>query len=205
MYADASLVKEASISHWILKQRGLYSDYAKRIMLFANHERFSTDFIKKNPQFEELLNIRTLLNTDDAGYELIPHKTPYRIGPFTFVHGDMKMYGESGLVFDKFSRVFDISQGKALIFGHTHSAGIRSRAYSVGMGGCMDQMYNETSATYWTQGCALCTSYKGKAFVQIIDCIDGRSWYGDKIISGLAPKIRMPKTVAFSINYEFAE
>lgn len=202
-YASASIVKEASITHWILKNRTEQSDYERCILLFANHERFSSDFVKKNPQFSELLNIRTLLNTDDAGYTLIPHKTPYKLGPFTFVHGDMDLYGESGKIFDKLSRAFDIGEGKALVFGHVHSAGIRARAYSVGMGGGMNQMYNETAATYWTQGCSLCTSYKDKAFVQLIDCIEGRSWYGDKIISGLSPKMDLPKSARFSIKFEF--
>jgi hypothetical protein len=202
-YANASLVKEASLAHWILKQRTQFSDYKECVLLFANHERFSTDFIKKNPQFSELLNIRTLLNTDDAGYTLVPHKVPHKIGPFTFVHGDMDLYGESGKVADKLSRAFDISQGKALVYGHVHSAGIRSRTYSVGMGGVMDQMYNETAATYWTQGCGLCTAYRGLAFVQLIDCIEGRSWYGDKILSGLTPSIKFPTSGKFSIKYEF--
>jgi hypothetical protein len=204
-YANASLVKEASMTHWILKERTKCSAYDDCIMLFANHERFSTDFIKKNPQFSELLNIRTLLNTDDAGYTLVPHKTPYKAGPFTFIHGDMDLYGESGKVADKLSRAFDIGPGKALVFGHVHSAGVRSRTYSLGMGGLMNQMYNETSATYWTQGCSLCTSYKGLAFVQLIDCIEGRSWYGNEILSGLVPTMKFPTAATFSIKYEFKD
>lgn len=202
-YANASLVKEASLAHWVLKQRLEYSDYKTATLLYANHERFSEDFIKKNPQFAELLNIRTLLGVDDAGYSLVPHKVPLKVGAFTFVHGDMDLYGESGKVYDKLSRAFDIGQGRALVFGHVHSAGIRSRTYSVGMSGTMNQMYNETSATYWTQGCSLCCEYEGKAFTQLIDIIDGRAWYGDNILSGLSPSIKFPAVGTFSIKYTF--
>jgi hypothetical protein len=202
-YADKSLMKEASIAHWLLKERAGWSDFSARYLLFANHERFSIDFVKRNPQFSEILDIETLLSTEKAGYTVVAHKEPLRIGPFVFVHGDMTLFGESGCVFDKFSKAFAIKENEALLFGHGHSAGIRSSAYRVGMSGLLTQGYNETSASYWTQGASLATSYKNKAFVQLLDIMDGRCWYGDKILSGLSPKVTLPRTGSFNINYTY--
>ena len=203
-YMNEDLLQECGMAHWILRERASWCQWRSKHIMFANHERFCTDFVKKNPQLGTLLSVPALLDIEGAGYKMTSHKHPLRIGPFTYVHGDMKLYGESGKLHDKLSRAFSIRQDEALVFGHIHSAAIRQRAYSVGFCGLMDQMYNETAATYWTQGCALCSELGGKAFVQLIDCIDGRSWYGNEIYSGLSGgHVKYPANTGFRIQYKY--
>ncbi len=201
-YASKDIMKECAVAHAILKARGSWAPWKRRVLLYANHERFCQDFVRKNPQLASLLNVPTLLAVESAGYELVAHKTPLKIGPFLFIHGDMKLYGETGRLPDKLSKAFNIKRNMAVVHGHTHSSEIRQRSYSVPMSGTTNQLYNETAASYWNQGCALCSSYKEAAFVQIIDCVYGRSWYADEVISGLGAKGLLPKKMLFSINYK---
>jgi hypothetical protein len=203
-YMNEDLLRECGMAHWVLRERASWCQWKSKHLLFANHERFCTDFVKKNPQLGTLLSVQSLLDVDGAGYVMTSHKHPLRIGAFTYVHGDMKLYGEAGRLHDKLAKAFNIGKDEALVFGHVHSAAIRQRAYSVGFGGTMDQMYNETSASYWSQGCALCSELAGKAFVQLIDCVDGRSWYGNTIVSGLSGgHIKFPASTGYRISYKY--
>lgn len=152
------VVSDASSVYHVLKRQ---SKWAKEIYIqHGNHERFANDFIEKFPQLKNLLNFEFLCSPKSLGYKLVDLKTPLKIGGATFIHGDMRMYGQTGSVLEKVSKTF----GDSVFMGHSHYPAIRYGTYVIGLSGKLDQSYNEANASAWINGFGLCNQYKGKSW-----------------------------------------
>jgi len=157
---DECVLEEGARVHHMLK---LMSEWAqKSYIIIGNHERFAQDFIRKYPQFKNYLDFNFICNVESLGYEITPLKKPLKIGPSTFIHGDLIFYNQSGDKLEKASRTYG-KKGSVFI-GHIHQPGIRFNSYSIGFSGLMDQGYNEPSASTWIHGFGLCNQYKGVDF-----------------------------------------
>ena len=71
---------------------------------------------------------------------------------------------KGGPKIDKLFRTY----GKNTVMGHCHYASCRFDCYTVSMSGKLDLDYNETNASKWTQGCAICNSFEDVAFISNI-------------------------------------
>jgi len=162
------ILDEAAATHHVLKK---CSKWAKKChIICGNHERFAVDFIEKFPQFEKYLEFTFLCNIDSLGYETIDLKNVLEIGSGKFVHGEIRMYGQSGSKHEKTAKTF----GGDIFIGHIHMPGIRFGCYSIGLSGELDQGYNEAHASNWLNGFGLCNQYKGKSWMTTIPIIKNK-------------------------------
>ena len=180
---DGNILREGSQTNWILK---LMSTWAQeKYIIYGNHERFPNDFVAKNPQFGKYLDFGFLCDVENLGYDLIGLKEVLTIGSVKFVHGEMKMFGQSGSKMEKTSRTFSSKEGWHVFMGHVHYPGLRFKCYSIGLSGALNQSYNEPEASTWIHGFGLCNMFGGKAWPFTIcitnnQCMIGGKTYTDK-------------------------
>ena len=152
------ILKDAAAVNKVLARQ---STWAKECHVQkGNHERFANDFIEKFPQLKELLNFDFLCAVKKLGYKVTELKRPLKIGASTFIHGDLKLFGQSGSKLEKVSKTF----GDSVFMGDSHYPAIRYGTYVVGFSGELDQDYNEPSASAWIHGFGLCNHYGGKSW-----------------------------------------
>ena len=155
---DKKILDEAAQVHYILNR---CSKWAKEsYLIYGNHERFANDFVEKYPQFGYYLDFRFICNLDGMNYKLTQLKNVLKIGSSQYIHGEMKMFGQSGSKMEKISRTF----GKDTFIGHIHKPEIRFGCYSIGLSGQMDQNYNEPDASNWLHGFGMCNQFNGVSF-----------------------------------------
>jgi hypothetical protein len=164
IYGD--IVADAASVNQVLKRQ---SSWAKECHIQkGNHERFAHDFIEKFPQLEKLLNFDFLCAVNELGYNVTQLKTPLKIGETTFIHGDLKMFGQSGSKLEKVSKTF----GDNVFMGDSHYPAIRYGTYVVGLSGELDQNYNEPTASTWIHGFGLCNHYGDQSWPTTIAIVD---------------------------------
>lgn len=171
---DKKIIDEAAQVHFVLKR--CYTWAKESHLIYGNHERFANDFVEKYPQFGNYLDFRFICNLDGIGYKLTSLKNVLKIGSAKFVHGEMKMFGQSGSQIEKASKTF----GKDVFIGHIHRPEIRFGCYSVGLSGELDQNYNETEASNWLHGFGLCNQYMGQSWMTTIAIIENTCVIGKK-------------------------
>ncbi|MFA7219268.1 MAG: metallophosphoesterase [Synergistaceae bacterium] len=160
------IIEDAASVNQVMKRQ---KKWAKKCYVQkGNHERFANDFIEKFPQLKNLLNFDFLCSVSDLGYQVTELKTPLKIGKTTFVHGDMRLWGQSGSKVEKFSKTF----GDIVFMGDSHYPAIRYGTYVVGLSGELDQSYNEASASSWIHGFGMCNHYAGKSWPTTIAIVD---------------------------------
>jgi len=115
-------------------------------LIIGNHERFAQDFARNMPQMQELVSIRTLLDTEGMDIEVTDIKQTLDFGYARFIHGDVRIWG--GVGGSKLDRVA-ANYGQNTIMGNIHYPAIRSGCYSVPMSGLLNQEYNEADASQW--------------------------------------------------------
>jgi len=165
---DKEILSEAAQGHFVLKRLATWAK--NKYIICGNHERFAKDFVERYPQFGEYLDFKFLCDVEEIGYHIIPLKKVLKIGAARFIHGEMKMFGQTGDKLDRAAKTF----GRDIFIGHIHCPAIRSGCYSVGLSGKLDQDYNEPEASEWIHGFALCNHYKGKCWPTTIAIIDNQ-------------------------------
>jgi hypothetical protein len=153
------LLEESSTTNYLLKKMVEWAD--RRIMLQGNHERFMRDFIEKNPMLRNIVNFKMMVGLTSDMYETYDIFDVCKIGPTTFTHGDLRLYGQRGMKLEKFARTFS----RDTLIGHIHYPSIRYGCYSIGLTGKLDQGYNEPNASQWTHGLGMVNHYKGETFI----------------------------------------
>ena len=166
------LEKCSFIDTQFMKQFTMYCEIMKKInnwcsqkhIIFGNHERFMNDFTSKYPQLKTLFNF--LYESPIKQFNFIPHglKTLFDVHGLKFLHGDLKLYGQSGSYLDKISKTF----GSDTIVGHLHVNEIKKGCYIVGLTGLYNQQYNDVCGSRWQQGFGFTNQYKGVNFTQLI-------------------------------------
>jgi hypothetical protein len=160
-----AILDESATTYYALKR---LKNWAKKShLIFGNHERFAEDFIAKFPQFKGYVDFRFICSVDDLGYELTDLKQVLKIGSGKFIHGEIKMFGQSGTILEKAAKTF----GENVFVGHIHYPAIRSGCYSVGLSGKLDQHYNEANASRWLHGFGLCNQFENKTWMSTIAII----------------------------------
>jgi len=184
---DKKVLDEAAQANYVLNR---VSKWAKTShLIYGNHERFAGDFIEKFPQFEKLLDFRFICDVENLGYHLTSLKNVLKIGSVKFVHGEIKMYGQTGSKLEKASRTF----GSDIFIGHIHRPEIRFGCYSIGLSGCLDQDYNEPDASNWLHGFGMCNQFMGQSWLTTVaivndKCvINGRTYSPSKNVASWKP------------------
>ena len=197
-YIDKDALTELATSNFICrKMRKWASDM---YLLFGNHERFLIDFSKKMPQLSRLLDFNFLSGIDQLDVNFSDHKVPLHIGPLTFIHGEMVMYGaRGGNKMDKARQTF----GNNVIMGHAHYPATRQSCHIIGHCGMRDQGYNEPYATKWTQGYAYCNVFKGKAFIHNMTMRPNVGFFAGKVFKVKNPDAWKLGDFKASIKYDF--
>jgi len=195
---DKKILDESANTHYVLARIAKWAK--ENYIILGNHERFAKDFIDKYPQFDKYLEASFLCGLDDLGYKIISLKGVLRLGTTTFIHGELKMYGQSGSKIEKTAKTF----GKEDIFmGHIHRPEIRMGCYSVGLSGNLDQDYNEKEASNWIHGFGLCNQYKGQSWLASVAIVLNRCVINNKTYSPRNVNTwELPKYKA-KIVYEF--
>lgn len=166
-YTDT--IKEVAASRYLMKRMRTWAP--KSYLVMGNHERFATDFAKKMPQLQELMSLKTLLDTDEMDINVTNLGCTLDFGCIRFIHGDVKIWGGAGgSKLDKVS----INYGRDTVMGHIHYPAIRSGSYSVPMSGLLNQEYNEVDASQWMQGFGNADIYDGESFITVTSIINGR-------------------------------
>lgn len=160
------LLKESATVHHVLKRMRTWANEA--YIIIGNHERFSMDFIGKFPQLASYLDFSFMCDLEGIGYNKIDLKDVLHIDSTKFIHGDMKMIGQTGNKMEKSSRTF----GENVYIGHVHYCGIRFGCFSVGCSCDLDQGYNEPNASNWVHGFGMCNHYCGQSFPTVIPIVN---------------------------------
>ena len=190
-----NVIEESATTHHVCKRMATWAKESH--ILYGNHERFADDFIAKFPQFRQILDLKFLCNLEDLGYNIVEMKDVLKLGPTSFIHGDLRMYGQSGSAHEKASRTF----GENTYFGHIHYCGIRFGALSVGLTGLLDQGYNEKNASRWVHGIGLCNHFGGKSFPTSIPIENYRCIIGKKSYTPKKPAVWTPKDYSAKLVY----
>ena len=168
------LMDEAAQTYFILKRTSKWAKDCR--LIYGNHERFATDFIEKYPQLKDYLDFKFICDIESLGYKLTPLKSVLNIGSAKFIHGEIRMYGQTGSKLEKASRTF----GKNVFMGHIHNPSIRFGCYSVGLTGELNQDYNEAEASQWIHGFGLCNQYKGKSWMTTVAIVQNKCFLNNK-------------------------
>lgn len=192
----SDLLDESARVHHILKKMSAWAPETH--MIIGNHERFAEDFIAQYPQFESYLDFKFLCSLGDMGYTLTNLKSVLRLDSTKFIHGDMKMFGQSGNKLEKASRTF----GDNVFIGHIHSPGIRFGCYSIGCACKLDQGYNEPNASTWMHGFGLCNQYKGFSFPTTVAIVSNKCLINGKVYEPVNAKAWHVKKYTASIKYD---
>ena len=195
---DKKILDESAQAYFVLKR---ISKWAKKsYLIYGNHERFAKDFIERYPQFEQYLDFGFMCDLDGLGYNLTELKNVLKIGSAKFIHGEIKMYGQSGSKMEKASRTF----GRDVFIGHIHRPEVRLGCYSVGLSGQLDQEYNEPDASNWLHGFGLCNQYCGQSWMTTIAIVDNSCIISGKTYVPSNPDSwTLPKYKA-RIKYDFS-
>ena len=169
-------VDEIASARYILKRMRHWAK--ESYLILGNHERFAQDFAKRMVQLQDLMSVRTLLDTDGMDIKVIDIKHTLNFDYVKFIHGDVKIWGGAGS--SKLERVA-INYGPNTVIGNIHYPAIRSGCYSVPMSGLLDQEYNEVDASQWMQGFGYADLFEDKCFVTIITEINNKCAVGGKI------------------------
>jgi hypothetical protein len=160
------VIAESAEVHFILKKQALWAK--KKYVIVGNHERFASDFMAKLPQLDELLDFNFICDVDSLDYAKTDLKDVLRMNGTKFIHGEMKIFGQSGDKLEKVSKTF----GRDTFIGHVHYPAIRFGCYSIGLSGCLDQGYNEPHASNWIHGFGMVNHYKNVSFPTTIPIIE---------------------------------
>lgn len=133
-------------------------------IIFGNHERFMTDFTNKFPQLKTLFEKLYKQPLDQFNFIQHELKSMFAINGVKFLHGDLRIYGNSGSCLQKFSKTF----GKDTIAGHLHVNEIKRGSYIVGLTGKYNQQYNDVNGSRWQQGFGFTNCYNGFSFTQLV-------------------------------------
>ena len=135
------------------------------------------------------------------GYELVPLKKILKIGSIKFLHGEMKMFGQTGGKLEKSSRTF----GKDVFIGHIHRPEIRQGCYSLGLTGLLDQSYNEPTASNWLHGFGLCNQFEGRSWPTTIAIDNDTCVINNKTYKPVNPSSwKLPTKYKVKLTYELA-
>lgn len=194
---ERKILDEAAQTHYVLKKVANWAP--ESFLIYGNHERFAKDFVEKFPQFGHYLDFSFICDLENLGYKLVDLKKEIKIGSATFVHGEIRMYGQPGTKLEKTSRTF----GKDVFIGHIHRPAIRFGCYSIGLTGILDQEYNEPNASNWLHGFGLCNQFQGKSWSTTIAIINNKCVLNKKTYKPVNPgEWKTPKYNA-RIIYDF--
>lgn len=194
---ERKILDEAAQTHYALRKVAGWAP--ESYLIYGNHERFAKDFVEKFPQFGRYLDFSFICDLENLGYKLVDLKKEIKIGSATFVHGEIRMYGQPGTKLEKTSRTF----GKDVFIGHIHRPAIRFGCYSIGLTGILDQEYNEPNASNWLHGFGLCNQFQGKSWSTTIAIINNKCVLNKKTYKPVNPvEWKMPKYNA-RIVYDF--
>ncbi len=167
-------LNDAAKTHYVLKKQ---SEWAKELYIsHGNHERFAEDFIAQYPQLASILNFKFLCNVESLGYKTIDLKKPLKINGVVFVHGDLRLFGQSGSKLEKLSKTF----GATIFMGDSHYSAIRNGTFAIGLSGNLDQEYNEAAASTWVHGFGMCNQYGGQNWPTTIMITDNKCNINEK-------------------------
>jgi hypothetical protein len=197
---DKKVLDEAAQTHYVLKRVAKWAPESH--LIFGNHERFARDFVEKYPQFGQYLDFSFICNLKSLGYKLTPLKNVLKIGSASFVHGEIKMFGQPGSKVEKSSRTF----GKDVFMGHIHRPEIRFGCYSVGLSGELDQEYNEPEASNWMHGFGLCNQFMGINWATSVAIIDNSCLLNRKTYKPVDPESwKLPAKYQVRLEYDFGK
>lgn len=165
---DQKFIDECAHTYFVLKRMASWCN--DHHIICGNHERFAHDFVAKYPQFRGYLDIRFVCDLKELGYKITDLKKSLKIGSATFIHGDLRMYGQTGNKLEKASRTFKHD----VFIGHIHYPSIRFGCYSVGLAGKLDQEYNEPESSNWLHGFGLCNQYRGRSWSTTVAIVKNR-------------------------------
>ena len=139
-----------------------------------------------------------MCGVNDLGYNLISLKDVLKLRVSKYIHGEIRMYGQSGSVLEKAAKTF----GRGVFIGHIHYPAIRFGCYSVGFTGLMDQEYNEPNASRWMHGIGLNNEFEKKSFETTIAIINSKCLLGGKVFAPKNPKSWDVKSYKAKLVYD---
>lgn len=163
---DKTIVDEAAQTFFVLQRVKKWA--RESYLIYGNHERFAKDFVEKFPQFRGYLDFTFVCNLEGIGYNLIPIKSVLKLGKAKFIHGEIKMFGQTGNKLEKASRTF----GGDIFIGHIHRPEIRFGCFSVGLTGLLDHEYNEPESSNWMHGFGMCNQWRGINWMTTIGIVN---------------------------------
>ena len=168
--------------------------------IVGNHERFVYDFTERYPQLKKMFEVEALLNTKKLGVQVTQLKKTLKIGSASFIHGDQKLYGQTGPT--RLDKVV-ASYGKNCMMGNVHFPAVRTGCYSVGFSGLYDQEYNEVEVTQWLHGFGYCNIYKNMCFMSLVSIVNYTCTVGGKTYRSKKPSNWDLPEYQFALSFAF--
>lgn len=130
------------------------------VYLEGNHERWLSDLLDAEPQFEGLVEIETNLHLKERGVRWIPQRGHYKLGHLYFIHGDYKKGYAASYTAKAIAQIYN----KSVVYGHFHANQVYSAVtpfdelpYQVTGVGCLcnvNPMWKRNEASAWVNSFA---------------------------------------------------
>jgi hypothetical protein len=96
---------------------------ADKRFLMGNHEAWLTEQLSEtNPELDGMLDLPSLLDLEDRGYEVIPQGGFTRVGKLVVIHGDTVGGGIHSA-----KKAADLYSGSSVVMGHHHTLQVFSK------------------------------------------------------------------------------
>jgi hypothetical protein len=194
---EKAIVEETSSLHYILKKTSDWAD--EKYLIYGNHERFSKDFWRKYPQLRGLFESLLTSATEQYGFQMVDHLNISQLGDATFVHGDMRLFNQTGIALEKFAKTYKNN----VVMGHVHYTAIRFGCYSLGLTGLLDQEYNEVNGSNWVHGFGTCNIYKGVSFISNYSIVNDKTHVNNNKYTVGDNRDWVTPSYKFSVNFDF--
>jgi hypothetical protein len=167
----------------------------ERYWIIGNHEDWEQDLINEQPELEELIDHKRILDLDRRGYEVIPLGHCIRLGKLTIIHGEiLSGIGNQAGGYPA-RKAVQLYAGNVLA-AHTHSPQVYTQvspvdcdqkwqAYISPIVGACNPGYLRNRPTGWLNGFSLVELHSDGTFnLYLITIIKGKFSFGGIMYGG---------------------
>jgi predicted phosphodiesterase len=161
----------------------------ERVWIDGNHERFAADLVEEQPELEEVVDYKAILQLETRGYKCIPLGHCFKIGKLNVIHGEvLSGIGNQGGIFPS-RKAVELYAGNVLA-AHTHAMQLFTKISPVEhtqkWQGAVNAIVGKTNPSYlrnrptaWSQGFAIVELHpNGNYNLYLVNIVNGIFSFG---------------------------
>jgi Calcineurin-like phosphoesterase len=168
---------------------------AEKYWIDGNHERFAADLVEEQPELEDAVDYKKILNLETRGWHITPLGHSLKLGKLNIVHGEVLsgIGNQAGMYPAR--KAVELYAGNVLA-AHTHAMQMYTKispvehtqkwaGYVNGIIGETNPSYLRNRPTAWSHGFAILEVHEDGNFnLHLIHVHNGRFSYGGKVYGG---------------------